>query len=440
MDASLIRGLQTDNPWLQGEPARGWLESRVPGHYLPRQLALRAVDERAVLVIGPRQAGKSTLIWKTLAERGEPVLFLDCEDPSIRGWLTSPASFLADLADLLPPAEEPAALFFEEVQALPDAGLFLKGLVDRRTGRPIYATGSSAFDLEAATRESLAGRARRHLLLPLSLREIAATLDEPPALRRLTLRDQVAQLLIYGSYPRVHLAQRPETELTELLEAFVIRDASDRFRIRHLSAWRQILRLAASQIGNLCNFSEWAQVAGISNDTVAEYCHLMEQTHVLRLVRPFVGGKRAEITSAPKVFFLDNGVRNQLHGGFHPWSDRADRGALLENLVFSELAKNLNPLLDSVRYWRSKSGAEVDFVVEHQGRIWGLEVKAGEARGRLSRSSRSFITAYEPERFLIVCATSEPDQELGQTRVRFLCVEDLEAELRELTGPTSQGS
>ena len=435
MDASLIRALQADNPWLRGEPPHAGLESHLPTPYLSRKLSLEAIDERVILVVGPRQAGKSTLIWKTLATRGEPVLFLNCEDPSVRGWLRSPATFLADLEDLLPPAELPVALFFEEVQALPEAGLFLKGLVDRRTGRPIYATGSSAFDLESATRESLAGRARRHLLLPLSLREIAVTRNGPPALRRLALEEEIEKLLVYGSYPRVYLVDRPETELAELVEAFVIRDASDRFRIRRLSAWRQILRLAASQIGNLCNFSEWASIAGISNDTVAEYCHLMEQTHILRLVRPFVGGKRAEITSTPKVFFLDNGIRNQLHGGFHPWNDRADRGPLLENLVFSELSKNLNPLLDSVRYWRSKSGAEVDFVVEHQGRIWGLEVKAGEARGRLSRSSRSFVDAYQPERFLIVSRDREEEYELGATRVRFVRVEDLDQELQVLTGP-----
>ncbi len=433
MDAALIRALRTDNPWLRGESLQDWLSYRIPDAYLARRLDLEAKDERVILVVGPRQAGKSTLIWKTLARRGEPVLFLDCEDPSIRGWLKSPAGFLGDLEDLVPAAQTPCALFFEEVQALPDAGLFLKGLVDRRTGRKIYATGSSSFDLEAATRESLAGRARRNLLLPLSLHEIAATLRGSGALRRLALREQAEQLVVYGSYPRVRLSRRPENELTELLEAYVIRDASDRFRIQHLAAWRQILRLAASQIGNLCNFSEWAAVAGISNDTVTEYCHLMEQTHILRLVRPFVGGKRAEITRAPKVFFLDNGIRNQLHGGFQPWNDRTDRGALLENLVFTELAKNLNPLLDSVRYWRSKSGAEVDFVVEHRDRIWALEVKAGEARGRLSRSSRSFIDAYAPERFLIVSAERGEEQKLGTTRVLFLRVEDLDEELRDLS-------
>ncbi len=124
------------------------------------------------------------------------------------------------------------------------------------------------------------------------------------------------------------------------------------------------MELSASQIGSLCNYSEWANVAGISSDTVKEYAGMLEDSHILRFVRPFVGGKRAEITSTPKIYFLDNGIRNQLFGGFQNFASRTDRGALLENFIFSELYKSINPLLDSIKYWRSKSGAEVDFVVE----------------------------------------------------------------------------
>jgi predicted AAA+ superfamily ATPase len=209
-------------------------------------------------------------------------------------------------------------------------------------------------------------------------------------------------MMVYGGYPTVLTSSDPRRELASLVEAFVVRDASDRFRIHHTAALRKILELAASQIGNLVNLSEWAALSNVSNDTVADYCRLLEETHVLRLVRPFVGGKRAEITSARKVFLLDNGIRNQLFGGFQPAAGRSDRGALLEGLVFSELAKTVKPLLDGLYTWRSKSGAEVDFVVQHQGRLLACEVKAGDSRGILSRSARSFLEAYQPEQLLIV--------------------------------------
>jgi hypothetical protein len=379
-------------------------------------------DDRVVLVVGPRQAGKSTLIWKTLEEAAEPVLYINCEEPSMREWLSSPAAFLADVAENADPAR---ALFFEEVQRLPEAGLFLKGLVDRRTGLRIYATGSSSFDLEAATRESLAGRAQRHLLLPLSLAEAAAALSGSPLMREEGLSQLVEHMMVYGGYPTVLTSDDPRRDLASLVEAFVVRDASDRFRIRHTAALRKILELAASQVGNLVNLSEWAALSNVSNDTVAEYCRLLEETHLIRLVRPFVGGKRAEITSARKVFLLDNGIRNQLFGGFQPAAERSDRGALLESLVFTELAKTVHPLLDGLSTWRSKSNAEVDFVVEHQGRLLACEVKAGDSRGILSRSARSFLEAYEPEQLLIVNRRNFPDVRVGSTQVRFLRTEEL---------------
>ena len=421
MDPQLRRVLLAENPWLRGEDLQEWFRRFLPPTYLPRKLRLSA-DHRVVLVVGPRQAGKSTLIWKTLAAAGEPALFLSCEEPSIREWLSSPAAFLADLQEV---SGEVRTLFFEEVQRLPEAGLFLKGLVDRRTGLRIYATGSSSFDLEAATRESLAGRAQRHLLLPLSLAEAGATLPAQPLAREEARSRLVEQMLIFGGYPTVLTADDPRRELATLVEAFVVRDASDRLRIRHTAALRKILELAASQIGNLVNLSEWAALTNVSNDTVAEYCRLLEETHLIRLVRPFVGGKRAEITSARKVYFLDNGIRNQLFGGFQPVADRADQGALLENLAFTEIAKTINPLLDGLSFWRSKAGAEVDFVVEHQGRRLACEVKAGESRGSVSRSARSFIEAYPLEELLIVNRSDWPETSVGDTRVRFLRVVEL---------------
>ena len=421
MEAQLRRVLLAENPWLAGEDLQAWIQRFLPASYIPRRLRL-AADHRVVLVVGPRQAGKSTLIWKTLAEEGEPALYVNCEEPSMREWLTSPAAFLADLTES---AGEARALFFEEVQRLPEAGLFLKGLVDRRTGLRIYATGSSSFDLEAATRESLAGRAQRHLLLPLSLAEAGSALPSSRLAREEALSELVERMTIFGGYPTVLTSDDPRRELATLVEAFVVRDASDRFRIRHTAALRKILELAASQVGNLVNLSEWAALSNVSNDTVGEYCRLLEETHLFRLVRPFVGGKRAEITSARKVYFLDNGIRNQLFGGFQATGERADRGALLENLAFTELAKTVNPLLDGLSTWRSKSGAEVDFVVEHQGRLLACEVKAGDSRGSLGRSARSFIDAYEPEWFLVVNRADWPETSIGTTRVRFLRVDEL---------------
>lgn len=418
---AVLNVLVADNPWLEGEDVSSWIGTHLPEDYIERRREV-ALDDRVALITGPRQAGKSTLIWKTLSRSDSPCLLVNCEEPSIRGWSKSPALFVEGLGRLVPPG---AAVFFEEVQHLEEAGLFLKGLADRKTGYRFIATGSSSFELESRTRESLAGRANRHLLLPFSTDELMAGYEGALALearRRLEIMDD---LMIHGGYPSVHLGENRQAILTGLVESFVVRDASDRFRIRHTDAFRKLLELMASQIGNLVNYSEWASNTGISADTVRDYATILEDAHVVRFVRPFVGGKRAEITSTPKVYFVDNGVRNRLFGGFSAVRGRSDKGALMENFVFSEIAKNTNSLLDGIGFWRSKSGAEVDFVVPCCEEIIGIEVKTGNTRGRLSRSAHSFVDAYAPARFLVVGDTGHEGFMENGTRVDFVSLPDL---------------
>lgn len=433
MEESLRRLVVAENPWIVGGPLDSWCARRLPEHFIPR-MAKPEPGDRAALVVGPRQAGKSSMIWKLLSQTGRPFLYVNCEEPAIRHWLASPALFLQDLQSL---ARDPFPLFFDEVQRLSNAGIFIKGLVDHKSGLPIYATGSSSFDLESETRESLAGRATRHLLLPFSTAELAGDTAGPETPAELRLAKLIERHLVFGAYPSVVRADSPEHELATLVEAFVIRDASDRFKIRNAAAFRKVLELAASQAGNLANFSEWASLAGISGDTVSEYVRLLEETHIVRLVRPFIGGKRAEITSAPKVYFVDNGVRNLLFGGFAPPRGRPDQGALWENYIFSEMLKYTNPLLDSIRYWRSKGGAEVDFVVESRGLRVPVEVKAGDARGGLTRSARSFIDAYAPPLFLVVNSRKYAPQQSGRTEIRFLRPVDFFNSFREIISATA---
>jgi len=322
LNSQVSRVLIADNPWLEGRPVEPWLERFLPDPYIPRSLRFDA-DHRVCLVVGPRQAGKSTLIWRTLADSSEPCLFINCEEPSLADWLRSPADFLNDVGLL---SEEIKTVFFEEVQRLPEAGLFLKGLVDRRSGLRLFATGSSSFDLEAGTRESLAGRAFRNLLLPLSLGEVGSTFSSGTAVVDARMEAESERHQVLGGYPMVVTGTEPRRELAGLVEAFVVRDVSDRFKLRNPKAMRTILELAASQIGNLCNFSEWASIAGVHGTTVSEYCRLLEETHILRLLRPFVGGKRAEITSAPKVFFVEGVLRGQRSSQPALWRICADLG------------------------------------------------------------------------------------------------------------------
>ncbi len=412
MDRQTIDILNKDNPWIENPRGlQSWLHKHLPDPFVHRIKLSKSPSRwgdknKAHLVVGPRQSGKSTVVWQWLSKQEQKVLFIDCEQPLIQRWCSSVPLFAADVQEnfLSPPI-----LFFEEVQHLDDAGLFFKGLVDRRPGVPVLVTGSSAYHLSSGSRESLAGRATRTRLLPFSWEEITAVLESVAPLARIRKQDELFERhIVYGGYPEAWLSERPEAILTDLLESFVLRDASDLHDIKRPDAFRTLLALAARQTGSLINVSEWAQISNLSRDSVYAYLEILQSAHILELIRPFAGGKRAEITRSPKVYWLDTGLRNRLLGNFQPFDQRMDRGALLENWVFTEITKHIPPLAE-ILFWRSLGGAEVDFVIRNGDRLVALEVKSTRSpRLRIPRSSRSFIDAYRPAVFGVVQPGAQP--------------------------------
>ena len=411
------------NPWLiQPQQADALMRRLLPDRYVPRAVEpVELRNNRALLIVGPRQSGKSTLAWRLLQSYAPQILYLNLEDPLLRSALVAAVELAALLRERYPFI---TALFLDEAQHLADAGLFIKGLVDARPGIPVLVTGSSSFHLMSKTRESLAGRADRLRLLPFSLKELVhrEAPDNPLAARHLS-ETIFQRQMIHGSYPAVYLAPTDPDRLrllSDLTEALILRDASDLFRIKRVDVFRKLLSLLAGQTGNLVNFSELAAVCRVDAATIHAYVEILEESHIVKVVRPFAGGKRRELTTAPKVYFVDNGIRNRLLNAFaEDIPLRTDKGALMENWVFSELYKRL-PLTATIHFWRSKAGGEVDFVIEEAGRIEALEVKAAALeRPQISRAMRSFIDAYHPERFVVLNRSLETRLTLDGQPVDF---------------------
>jgi len=249
MRAEIRERLLSINPWLV-DPA-AWGEEiawRIPKKFVPRDIPRHAFDDarKAKLVVGPRQAGKSTLVWSLLKERDpREVLFLNAEEGLVRAWAGSAGGMLADLRSDLPSVR---AIFIDEAQHIDDVGLVVKGLVDAGRGLEVFVTGSSSFHLMDRTRESLAGRAERLLLLPFSIREIVDfEAPSPGAARAAAAADTTRRMLVLGGYPGAWFHRDPSRDLVDLVEAFVMRDASDFFRIRKIDAFRRLLQLLAGQ-------------------------------------------------------------------------------------------------------------------------------------------------------------------------------------------------
>ncbi|MBW2700020.1 MAG: ATP-binding protein [Deltaproteobacteria bacterium] len=424
MDQQISALLQKDNPWIGNPDAlTPWLKEHLPLKYLGRNQLLEKQTRwtqqgKAHLLIGPRQAGKSTLIWQWIFANKREALFIDCEQPLIRSWCESAPQVAMDIKEGF---SKVPILFFEEVQHLENAGLFFKGLVDRKPGAPILVTGSSSYHLRSQTRESLAGRATRARLLPFSLEEVSGELDSLAPLGRSKKQDELLERhMVFGGYPEVWLSSHPERILTDLLESFVIRDASDLYQIKRPDAFRTLLSLAARQVGSLVNVSEWAQILSVSRETVYSYLEILSSAHILELVRPFAGGKRSELTKSAKVFWIDLGLRNRLLANFQPLDQRQDRGPLLENWVYTEIIKSI-PTLAEVFFWRSTSGAEVDFVIRNANQLAALEVKSAQSpRKKITRSMRSFIDAYQPKSFCVVHPGIQSQETIASTKIDWL--------------------
>jgi hypothetical protein len=275
--------------------------------------------------------------------------------------------------------------------------------------------------LRSRTKESLAGRASRTRLFPFTFAETLWDLSgKPELLRSRNTDERFHRHLVFGGYPAVWLSEDPEVMLTELVEAIILRDASDLFRIDRPDAFRRLLRLAATQVGSLINLSEWASIVGVGRDTVASYIEILESGHVVKAVPPFAGGRRSELTRTPKIYLLDNGIRNRLLHDFKPLEERIDKGAMLENWVFTELWKQL-PDGATLHFWRSTSGAEVDFVIVRGETLVGVEVKtAGSKRPTLPRAARSFVQAYSPQKLLVVNMGCTAEERIADTDVRWI--------------------
>ncbi len=430
MNPSLLRVLQGDNPWLlrsDAFPAEAL--HHLPDPYVPRVvpgMERWPVAGKGHLVVGARQVGKSSLLWHWIVEHGRAPLYVNCEALVVREWCRDGHLLRADIEKLVP---SPTPVLLEEVQHLDEAGLLVKGIVDAGLRYPLLVTGSSAFHLRSRTRESLAGRALRVELHPFSLREIDAALPEVSLpLQKLRRRDLAKRQMSVGSYPEVWQAEDPERVLFEILEAFVVRDASDLFRIQHVGAFRTLLSLIAGQVGDLVNVSEWASICGIARDTVDSYVDVLVESNVLVRVPPFVGGRRAELLGRPKLFFRDLGIRNAVLGRFPAFAHAPDRGKLLGSWLVAELRKHLSGLLpaDRLRFWRSKGGAEVDLVLQRPFGLVAFEAKAARLPpGRLSRSARSFISAYEPARFVVLHLGEERTERAGATELCWVGPEAL---------------
>lgn len=336
-----------------------------------------------VVILGPRQSGKTTLAKKIVSLYGAQSEYYDCQLADIRAHFV-----LGEPAKLLPLTRGKKIVVFDEAQTIQDIGSILKAYYDTYPEVQIIATGSSSFDLANKIKEPMTGRAYEFLLLPLSLREIVSAY---PRLKP----DDILPFMQFGSYPAVVAAESLEEKLftiRNIATNYLYKDIFVFEAIRNPKVFENLLKMLALQVGSIVSVNELAQGLGVTRTTVNRYLTLLEQSFIVKRIYAFSNNPRNEIKKGFKVFFFDTGVRNALVDIASPLAERSDRGAIFENYFVSERMKkgSLEIFPPEIMFWRSRSGAEIDVIEKSGALVSAFECKWKDA----AAAPVQFIRAY----------------------------------------------
>lgn len=349
--------------------------------------------QQILLLMGPRQVGKTTILKKVFLKAK---YFLLDEDP-VRKIFESYDSnvYKQNLSDS-------EYIILDEIHLLDDPGRVAKIIYDLLPNKKLIITGSSSFNIRHKTTESLAGRKIDYRLFPLTISEFLVQNETEKTLnfnvidnvlnnntskmRPFDLANITNTILIYGSYPFLLKSPRDKNYLNNLTDSVIFKDIIELDLIENKKVASDLLKLLAYQVGNIINYTELSRLLNIDVRTVKRYIDIFEQSYIIFRLYPYSKNKRQELVKSPKIYFFDNGIRNSLINNFENIDLRNDRGALFENYIISEIYKanvygeyNLN-----MNYWRIKSGSEIDLVLSDNKKLIACEIKY--TKGSISKA------------------------------------------------------
>jgi uncharacterized protein len=346
-------------------------------------------NKKAIILLGPRQVGKTTLIKEIIRDKN--VLELSGDDPQTRlQFANANYNFLKNFI------EDYDVVFIDEAQRIENIGVTIKMLIDANLNKQIILTGSSSLDLGNQINEPLTGRKWEHQLFPLSWKEIKTHYTFAKAI------DRLEEFLIYGMYPEVVTNSSKQKILLELSGSYLYKDILELVSIKKPDLLMKLLNALALQVGSEVSYNELAKILGVDRLTVVNYIDLLEKAFVLFKLHPYSTNLRNEITSKPKIYFYDNGIRNAIIGQFNPLSNRQDVGALFENFFISEKMKRLryDRFYGKTNYWRNTQQAEIDFIEIIENEISAYEIKYNP--NKKVHFTKSFTEKYNPKNTFIV--------------------------------------
>ena len=354
--------------------------------YLEPEIKSRMFTGKAIIVYGPRQCGKTTMIRHLTSQWADDVIWLNGDSPDVRAELdrVTVARWKLILG-------KKKILVLDEAQRVPNVGLALKLITDEIPEVQIIASGSSSFELADKTSEPLTGRKFEYRLLPLSFSEMVAQNG------LLAEKQCLEQRLLFGAYPDIvtHLEDSARL-LSELVGSYLFKDIYALDGLKKTKILDNLVKALAMQVGSEVSLNELASLTGTDRKTVETYIDLLEKTYVVFSLGAYSGNLRNEIKKGKKIYFYDLGVRNAVMGNFSSIDSRTDKGALWENYLILERLKNtLNQPFPPQRFfWRTTApqSKEVDYLEKTAQTLCAWEMKANPASK--ARIPLSFRKAY----------------------------------------------
>lgn len=424
-------------------------------------------QKEITLITGPRQAGKTTLmkqLEEDLKVRNLKTLFLDLDRDRDKPFFSSQDHLIQKMRSEI--GDGGGYVFIDEIQRKEDAGVFLKGIYDMNLPYKIIASGSGSLELKEKIHESLAGRKRAFNLLTISfeefvnfkhdssipsqtypgfneLKDMAESFDYHKEISLLLLREYLS----FGGYPRVVLENKPvekEAIIEDIYKSYLEKDLAVLLNIQKTESLVQLVRILASQAGNLVNISELSGTLGLSAQTVKDYLWYLEKTFVIQKVTPFTTNIRKEITKAAIYYFIDLGLKNYSVNQFGSAgsSSLPPQGFLFQNFVFNYLKEVLIEKSSSttIHFWRTQDKAEVDFVVNTGSEVIPVEVKYTNLKKlETTRSFKSFLSEYKPKKaFIVHLGKSYPPVGFEGTKIYLIPYDHCEVILKDLGGGVTE--
>ena len=344
---------------------------------------------KAIIILGPRQVGKTTLIRKLLENK--EYLFLNGDDQSTANFMKQ-----ADTQSLQRIIGNYRFVFVDEAQKINGIGNTLKIITDQFKEVKLLVSGSSSLEMNQASQESLTGRKFEFELCPISWPEY----ENHEGL--LTGEASLEHRLVYGMYPDViSFPHLEKITLKGLSQSYLFQDILALTGIRKPELLHRLLTALALQLGSEVSYNELAQLLQVDKGTILKYIDLLEQSYIIFTLSSYSRNLRNEIKNNRKVYFYDNGIRNAILDNYSPFQLRTDKGALWENFLVSERKKRnayASHYCNSY-FWRTQAQQEVDYIEIADGHMSAFEFKWKQHKN--VRFPSNLITEYQPSTHVI---------------------------------------